>query len=111
MAAPIGPGDWVECVSAGDRLGVLQRGSIYQISQVKSCAESAFCNHDGCTDPGLILRGRSELFCPHRFRPIYRPNAEFIESLKAPPQSVPDQPTVPSRTPEVVGAWSREASK
>lgn len=94
MAAPIGPGDFVECVDVRPSLRfappALRLGAIYCVEGIEP---ECFCSLCGrCA--GLVLLGyapqpgaRAAKAC--RFRPIYRPNADFIESLKAPPKSAP----------------------
>lgn len=95
MAEPIGPGDWVECVDASPMRFFetgLTVGAVYLV--------------EGCTYPrdgliaGLLLRGVRHPgnllgdYNPRRFRPIYKPSADLIQSLLRP---------VPAE-PETVGA-------
>ena len=90
MAAPIGPGDWVECVD--DRPcpvygpSGLSRGAIYCVAGVEAPAATL----DGVAVylRDVRSRGPNGGFGLRRFRPIYRPSADLIESLKAPPQRV-----------------------
>lgn len=99
MAAPIGPGDWVECVDASLRRvtiasGRLVRGAIYCVAW---CAERhatgvGLVQSIGLTDP--VMRwyaedGTEGGYVADRFRPIYRPKQELIQSLKAPPINAP----------------------
>lgn len=87
----IGPGDWVECVEASGA-GPLEVGRIYQVADV-------FPSHPGCTCychgrevgglnlielPVSTVAGWIHAHCILCFRPIYRPKADFIESLKRP---------------------------
>ena len=91
----IGPGDWVECVdmvsdfSGGcevwldDALPI--EGQIYQVSD-------AWIDDDGYSvilvgwerEKARLDWGRRCGFAIERFRPIYRPKADLIESLKTP---------------------------
>lgn len=91
----IGPGDWVECVDVtsdvagtghdwqGERVPV--EGQIYQVSD-------AWVDCDGYSvilvgwerDRAARDWGRRCGFAIERFRPIYRPKADLIESLKTP---------------------------
>lgn len=80
MAAPIGPGDWVECVDASFRysdpdgdLALLRVGAVYQVEAVR-------------IGPGLLLCGvpmvqRQRGYWADRFRPIYRRDATLITRL------------------------------
>jgi hypothetical protein len=93
MAGAIGPGDWVECVEAGAiypcRCGVghearpeICRGALYRVAAVlgPDCdGEFHFrlAGVENLSDPSLG-------FFEHRFRLVYRPRADFIESLKQP---------------------------
>ncbi len=88
MSEPIGPGDWVECVD-DDPCEVygpsgLIAGALYRVLGAKKC-----------TDPntGYVADALKVLVSPRwhglkRFRPIYRPRADFIESLKAPREKI-----------------------
>jgi hypothetical protein len=83
----IGPGDWVECVKDSvDIPGTFVVGSLYQVTKLtKTCPRMG---------PGVQILGKpsqSELrftgkygWAIHLFRPIYRPKADLIESLKTP---------------------------
>lgn len=99
MSDAIGPGDWVECISNGeDRPGCGGRGykigALYVVSDVHlwrgfaqiNCVGRVRPEEFGLPNPGWSIRA---------FRPIYRPRADFIESLKQP---------APSPTPEPIGA-------
>ena len=96
MSAPIGPGDWVECVDTSapnfptldpdkSSRGLLTKGAIYQVEAVVPSRLNR---------PMLQLREVKTLrnewgaFYAFRFRPVYRPKADLIESLKAPPVRV-----------------------
>lgn len=89
----IGPGDWVECVDASPRYvpGVgmspvpapLVKGAVYRVERVVYDAR--------WDETGIVLDGIREnawridgAFNVDRFRPIYRPKSEIIESLKQP---------------------------
>lgn len=74
----IGPGDFVECVDdAPDegRAPLVVKGAIYEVSGV----------FDGPYGPYLTLAGMDPSPYPgwflHRFRPVYRPKQELIQSL------------------------------
>jgi len=97
MSVPIGPGDWVECIAAcvldptnrhNKSLSNLTLGGIYQVEEVLA---------DAWDDLGLVLVGVynthwQRAWRADRFRPIYRPNADLIESLlnQAPPVEIGD---------------------
>lgn len=99
MAAPIGPGDWIECVRAGPNLHTVcgvRVGGIYCVEAMQemdvSCAACASCDRVGLRLVGqpIKVKGyRADWICGGGFRPIYRPNADLIESLKAPPITAP----------------------
>lgn len=93
MSAPIGPGDFVECVDAspdwwGDPVPLVV-GQIYRVLGI-DWGEGARISPPGLEHaPGLWLAGvRSEndedSFALDRFRPIYRPRADLIEQLQQP---------------------------
>lgn len=124
MSAPIGPGDWVECVD--DRASdfgsfgkgeVVVAGGVYLVSEVLM----AFAPN-GTRRPSLRLAGvvappsRRFRLCAldaTRFRPIYRPDESLTRRLMEPlpdavaPSSEPVSEPQP-RDPEVVRAWSWE---
>lgn len=88
MAAPIGPGDWVECLRVWPRAPDeaptgFRVGGLYC---VEAARDDGWC--DVCCEccPGLTFTNiaRGEWFIGCAFRPVYRPNADFIESLKQP---------------------------
>lgn len=90
MSAPIGPGDWLECIGDWPALG-LAKGSIWQCDAVIECSTDAECEECGESGGfGLLLRNSTEPmedgegWCPCGFRPIYRPNSEIIQLLKQP---------------------------
>jgi hypothetical protein len=89
MAGAIGPGDWVECVSnpnANPRVAV---GSLYRVNEIipswGPCPLCADTDTQALTFEGHPIErnwlGRQLGWCPCRFRPIYRPKAEFTTSL------------------------------
>lgn len=98
MSVDIGPGDWVECINAspnshGDAVP-LTLGGIYRVAMV---VETVGFKGE-CTGLGLVLHDVEfrfypiasgaqvpEAFSVRRFRPIYRPKAEVINALLAPP--------------------------
>lgn len=92
MAAPIGPGDWVECLrtwspSPGESRAGFQVGGLYCVADVSDARPCDECGRCG----GLTFRGiaRGHWFIACAFRPIYRPDSDLIESLKAPaPEAV-----------------------
>lgn len=87
----IGPGDWVECVDADFGVGVwadrrrIFKGMLYQVSD-------AWIDFDN--EPVILVGWEREVatrefgaragYWVRRFRPIYRPKADLIESLKTP---------------------------
>lgn len=87
MSAPIGPGDWVECVAFWPHprapLAALSVGCIYQIDWV---GEGVDC--DGVDGAAVrVINDPLPSHCAWRadqFRPIYRPSSDFIDSLKQP---------------------------
>lgn len=91
MAAPIGPGDWVECVDGDARYPQMPRGSIWCVEAIIPWrAFCALCEGGSTLFPALKLAGDpDDDWCACAYRPIYRPRASFIESLKAPPQRAP----------------------
>jgi hypothetical protein len=87
MSGAIGPGDFVECVDASVapeavRLGytgcALQLGAVYVVDRVGVGSETGLPSvwlrghHRPCADGSYLAR---------RFRPIYRPNSEILNSL------------------------------
>ena len=104
MSGAIGPGDWVEALGsdpAYDGFIAVTKGEIY-------CVEAAFpatghCSACGVMGLALLLVGdrpdpfgNTDSWCGEcGFRPIYRPRADLIESLKAPPLEAPPAPTAP----------------
>lgn len=89
MADAIGPGDWVECVDASPGHVSGHRLTLFGVYQVIGTNNHA-C-HCG-TPGGLKIAGAETVaigWCVRRFRPIYRPNSEIIEALKAPAPSEP----------------------
>jgi hypothetical protein len=86
VSAPIGPGDWVECVS--DDAKPMVRGRIYQVARAHRT--DAACTTCGDADgAALEIVGHPHPlgwgFCIGcEVRPIYRPRSDFIESLKQP---------------------------
>lgn len=108
MAAPIGPGDWIECVGPfADPAERAARGSriegSYFIGMVTVCeAVAERVRFPGNrVAPGIKARGvrafladgREAWIPAYQWRPVYRPKADFIESLKAPPISAPQRIT------------------
>lgn len=105
MAAPIDVGDFVECigdVSRSAHVTPVRTGGIYCVEAiVPAIGDCPACGE--WDDTGLIFSGHPKQraflsedeaddlllsWCPCRFRPIYRPRADLIESLKAPPERV-----------------------
>lgn len=82
MSADIGVGDFVEKILDGPSVPV---GTV---ARVLALAETALCVDCGDEGPGLILsvpHGAPFVsWCTYGWRPIYRPRASFIESLKQP---------------------------
>lgn len=93
----IGKGDWVECVDASCRgYGDWEPGA-QPVEGALYTVEDVFDGLDGPTIDlreikrgplALMFWGRRVGYGVDRFRPIYRPKSELIESLKAPPQRV-----------------------
>jgi hypothetical protein len=103
MSAPIGPGDWIECVGPfeGNGAGLAARYralgytivGAYHVGLLTICTAvtSAMRLPDGRIVPGLQTRdvkafrsGREVWLPAYQWRPVYRPKSEFIESLKQP---------------------------
>jgi hypothetical protein len=93
MSAPIGPGDWVEALIDCDAefgFGAIVKGSVYCVESLSCGPGDEPCSSCGSVGPGgLILKGDAPHFagtgwCPCAFRPIYRPRADLIRSLKQP---------------------------
>lgn len=97
----IGPGDWVECVNhpAENQVFSIEVGQIYRVLEVgvyESLPQDASTQqYDGLPVVFVYPRraqrrgefGQWWVYNGHlvsRFRPIYRPKADLIESLKAP---------------------------
>lgn len=86
----IGPGDWVECIGDWPHVG-LPKGSVWLCNHIETKDDPGVYCHL-CTDreqPMLYLQGWRpptgyEGACACGFRPIYRPRADLVESLKAP---------------------------
>jgi hypothetical protein len=86
MAGAIGKGDWVECVDASPMRHIptgLVAGCIYCVEGLTP----ARMEGNSSLGSGLLLVGirhpgnwRGD-FAASRFRPIYRPNSELLESL------------------------------
>lgn len=103
MSAPIGPGDWIECIGPfeGDGSGLAARyraagyrivGS-YHVGLLTICTavSPAMRLPDGRVVHGLQTRdvkaflGEREVWLPaYQWRPVYRPNSDLINSLKQP---------------------------
>jgi hypothetical protein len=83
----IGPGDWVECVNpeVGDGSDFVRLGAIYCVEELVGVDWPTPCC-GGVVGMELVgvPRSEDEAWCPCAFRPIYRPNADFIEHLKQP---------------------------
>lgn len=89
MSAPIGPGDWVECIDVTPRnsngpgnltwLRLLRVGAIYRVQAVFTLdGEDGFALAGFPPPPSPRMRG----FRADRFRPIYRPSESlFLERL------------------------------
>lgn len=101
MSGAIGPGDWVEalvdCPPEGGCIAV-SKGGLYCVETTR--LRPLLCTHCGTDCPGLRMVGDQPLdpaiWWPGcGFRPIYRPKADLIESLKAPPLEAPQAPTAP----------------
>lgn len=95
MSAPIGPGDWVECVRDDDCEGypgmpLRRAGSLQCVSSVDD--EDAECGECGDVSPGFYLQGDvpnpewSRCACFYRL--IYRPREDLIETLLQPVDGV-----------------------
>jgi len=86
MNQPIGPGDWVECVQTSTEKPLGQQtgfrlGGLYLVDEGGVTFGHAWLNCAGMARPNCgFWRGWNA----KSFRPIYRPKADFIESLKAP---------------------------
>lgn len=82
----IGPGDWVECVR-GARSNFswcpeeVVAGCLYRVTEVDQASDWR-----GNLAEGLFLQGFDQRhgWSVERFRPIYRPKTDLIESLKTP---------------------------
>ena len=87
MAAPIGPGDWVECVDASpcSMYGPppLTVGALYRVERIREFEPEVI---DGWCLWLVGVRANSPegAFGGGRFRPIYRPKSSIIEQLKQP---------------------------
>jgi len=94
----IGPGDFVECVdlspnASGRAPRILVLGGVYRVDSVGMSTHPKQPNEPAVffwpprtkQPNGLLHNG----FAVWRFRPIYRPKQDLIESLKAPPIQAP----------------------
>jgi hypothetical protein len=107
MAAPIGPGDWVECIdaspdSAGDPVELVA-GSIYRVSEVVEAADAL-----GVVAPAVVLDAELNdvvldweqrclwvsCYSISRFRPIY-PGGELKRLLLEKPLEASPRELVP----------------
>lgn len=89
MSAPIGPGDWVECVDASDSDGLLVLGARYRVLAVWDYTPYVRDSQRYDCSVDLVEVPRSEpdiAWGLYRFRPDQ--SGDFIASLKAPPQRV-----------------------
>ena len=92
----IGPGDWVECIKGNETTRV---GAIYRVAEILQW--HVVCRNDNCGRPYLFLSdarpGKGLVgHCVNRFRPIYRPKADFIEGLMLPVDGVRGPELVPA---------------
>lgn len=110
MSSAIGPGDWIEFVGpfsdaamrAAIRSSGVQFVGSYRVGTMTLCeaVTDQMRLPDGSVAPGLKTRdvkafknGHEMWLGASQWRPIYRPRADFIESLKAPPISAPARET------------------
>ena len=90
MAAPIGPGDFVECIMQDDQFPEMRPGSIWCIEAILPDPGFGCENSRECREPSLKFTAHpDDNWCACAYRPIYRPRADLIESLKAPPKVAP----------------------
>ena len=91
----IGKGDWVECLGiertdfSWDMTSGEEpvRGRIYRVDKAGSAIGTDGVLRDAITlvsPKARSVRGREIAWKVSNFRPIYRPNADFIDSLKQP---------------------------
>lgn len=99
MSEPIGPGDYVECIDAsvlrfagyewgGDAPNI---GTIYTVERlvIAPTGEDAFILKELRRSAAAREKwGEDVGYGAFRFRPIYRPKADFIENLKTPIPSI-----------------------
>lgn len=92
MAAPIGPGDWVEkfrepeVPGQGIHLPVGFVGRVVRITQCLACGHVVDALELASVYSLLPHRaGKLALLLASAYRPIYRPKAVLIESLKSAP--------------------------
>lgn len=78
MSAPIGPGDWVECVDTRDSPVVVLH-AIYLVEDTAWHRDIPCLILRGVVSPRGFRKVRADCF-----RPIYRPKSELIEQLKQP---------------------------
>lgn len=102
MAAPIAPGDWVECVDASpgwDGLPVpFVVGGLYRVTEViegNEWHQAGRYVREFCV--GLLFEGVPQpsddgSYNAVRFRPIYRPSEKLIEQLSQPVDLPADEP-------------------
>lgn len=93
MAAPIGPGDYVECI-ANDSGGSRYAPGAKSIVKGDVCVVEAVFEWLG--EPGLVIVGShsdhyTRGFHARWFRPIYRRKEGAFDHMRAPPVRVPEK--------------------
>lgn len=86
MTAPIGPGDYVECIHAGfDERSPLTVGAVYTVTKVmEDNGFMGFLLKEVAPPPGFTG------FLADLFKPIYRRDESLINRLMAPLPAEPD---------------------
>lgn len=100
MSAPIGPGDWVECIYS--EVDPFRIGRLFCVDSV--CSDGVECpaGHGPCD--GLLFDGEvfdgTYYWAACCYKPIYRPKAELIQGLLR-PTDAPVEPGLdtPTKTP------------
>lgn len=85
MSDPIGPGDWVECVSAPNgHITGFRAGGVYKVSEAFTIEGRSLLNFAGMPKPKAVLPNGGPGWFIVYFRPLYTPKADLIESLLNP---------------------------
>lgn len=88
----IGPGDWVECISAPK--GILSVGALYCVSAVSPNERPCVCHPDKSIGLRFVNGANPPqwgFWCGQHFRPIY-PGGKLLKLLMEPVDGLEDAP-------------------